>query len=259
MCGKTWNTMAIAVLAAFLIWAYSRNESGDASHLLKTTDDGQRWDVANLHNTPEYKAWLARTTIKIPETWEPVSVTLLLQDGTQAKVSGRRGTYVFQTQGGFPEDWPAVAFVDPSSGHAWVGREMDIYVQDKEGIVGVQNFSPSFYWYESSIPDLAAGKRIDSLTDQYNDQKKYLGLNDPPTVDTFLRDDLSPWFFYAHPGSSQAGFAKILETHVSHGQLEMALESPGGDRHAQVWIDLSTRKLVKAVEDGKGLLPKDRK
>ena len=165
---QTWNTMAIAVLAAFLIWAYSRNESGDASHLLKTTDDGQRWDVANLHDTPEHKAWLARTTIRIPETWEPVSVTLLLQDGTQAKVSGRRGTYVFSGRKAvFPKTTcrRLRACRSAQVGMPGSGGKMDIaYVQDKEGIVGVQNFSPSFYWYESSIPDLAAGKAgIDSL------------------------------------------------------------------------------------------------
>ena len=66
----------------------------------------------------------------------------------------------------------------------------------------------------------------------------------------FLRDAAPLYFFEATPGSSQPGDATISAIDVTDGILRLDLLSPGGEFKGSFWVDLSARKLVRAIVDG---------
>ncbi|MDB5318449.1 MAG: hypothetical protein JWN40_80 [Phycisphaerales bacterium] len=205
--------------------------------------------------------WVARTITTTTQPWKASAVLIYSQDGTSAPLEARQAQYLFHTP---PSTNPyadfsydATVFVNPATGHVWAGRKVDCYIETATGIVG---FWPGpggdMRWYDSAIKEMKPKERLDGLVQRFEREKGYFKLHE----DTMQGTDLNPFvevdFFAPFPMSSAPPtFAKILEMNVINGQLFLRLESPTGEYHASVYIDIKTREVVRAFNEGKQVFP----
>jgi hypothetical protein len=225
----------------------------------QTRADNQSATTQSTSDKAWVEAWLARTTITKPQAWTPVAVTVQMPNGSYVEIKGKKGTYVFQTAGSQEDPRGVIAFTNSTTGHAWIGPEMDLYLETPSGILGLsQKLGADFEWYPSAIGNANPDGTADNLLNSYDQQKKYIELIDPRAVGfTDLRDILNIRFFNRFPGAMVDARAKINDCRMVDGTLELNIESPTGAFHARIWIDIKTKQVVKAIEDGKRVYPKE--
>jgi hypothetical protein len=206
--------------------------------------------------------WVGRTTVTTMGPWRACAVLVYAQDGTSLPLEARQAQYRFHTppttNPNLDFSYDATVFLNPATGHVWAGQKVDYYFETPTGIVG---FWPGpggdMRWYGSAFKEIIPKERLDGLVERFERQKGYFKLHD----DTIPGTDLNPFvqedFFEPFPMSSAPpGFAKIVEMNVKNGQVFLRLESPTSQYHASVYIDIKTRKVVRALNEGKQVFPK---
>jgi hypothetical protein len=177
---------------------------------------------------------------------------------------------------------PVTVFAMPGSGHPWVGPEQDCYVETDNAVVGFRVSSSELQWSENlgktatdaqqapaNTPvDLATAfeKKItgrallDSLTTPTNSAPslttptnslpvKATAVTSVVNVTSLLDVIRERRFFAKTPESSQPGKPKIVSSEMDHGLLKLDMTNETGEINATTWIDLKTRKAVRAVCD----------
>jgi len=184
-----------------------------------------------------------------------------MQDGAAIAVEAKMGTYSFRTLGRAPEDDLVMALKNPETGHCWIGLvrqpPSDFYIDTKEGILSLFNVPWGFHWFTRAITNTGSNQSIDDIIKMYDKRKEYLNMDDTSAGATNFRDVLKVYFFGRVPEASVEDPAKIADMRITHGQLEVKMVSPHGDFQAHVWIDLKTKQVTKAYEDGKQVFPEE--
>jgi hypothetical protein len=219
---------------------------------------GEAQKDAGVPMTQRGQNWIDPSLIEKQRDWSPTAVLLNKDDGSSVPVKAMRGAYRFGRPPGRVAEIPCILFIDAQTRQVWAGRGWDFYVETGEGIFGIWDTGFGILrWHTSAIEKLKPGETLEVLLKRYDSERKYSNLLRPPDAgETDLRGMLNREFFNATPGSSNPGPVTFTDIALHDDTLEVQIESPTRAFHAQVWIDVKSKKVVKSVEDGDQVFPK---
>jgi hypothetical protein len=148
------------------------------------------------------------------------------------------------------------------SGAVWAGPEQDIYIEVGSNILGITENLGFLAWQESFLSkqkkQLALENLVSFFENNVTEREMAKAESKVPKAGTSLRKALKPEFFYEEPNTPALTYAKLgIVTIRPHGnELFLELKSPGGHFTASVCIDVVTKNVLKAVQDGKQVYPK---
>jgi hypothetical protein len=170
----------------------------------------------------------------------------------------KRATYTVQINSNYSESVTVTAFTNPQSGRIWLGPTMDFYVDAQSNIFGGM-LSPGAVLWRDSLISSPGQTNIDAAINYFekniDGSKLISSLGHKP--DTDLRK-VVPQGFFSKRGPTDSEFIKpdVIAAEVIKNELRLDLENPFSHQKVSVWIDISSRKPVKAVEAGKQIFPK---
>jgi hypothetical protein len=208
--------------------------------------------------------------VKAPE-WKSKSIKVY-RDGNPVAVdaAAKEADYEFRTlPGSFADSFhfPVTAFVASESQHVWVGPIREVYVDTGSGVIGLSNASGAIYWMESMIDPERDGKvSLDEVISEFHESvsmaKLFLAKGHPSSNEwarrhiTHLREFFNRGFFFlAVDQPQQITNVQITGVDVSGDTLRLDLENPRVKRKGSVWLDLTTRKVTKAVDGSEQTFP----
>lgn len=168
---------------------------------------------------------------------------------------------------------PVTAFVT-KNGNAWIGPEgagTNFYIETEKGVLrGYYDGSGRLLWCESLVTMPSdSGISIDKVIAQFErkpdgDALFNAGILCRQETEkiryTFFAEALD-WGHRLRIANQPAGLvlgAGIVRAQVTGGMLRLELENKGHglDYAASVWIDINSKKVVKAMEKGQQVYPK---
>ena len=152
-------------------------------------------------------------------------------------------------------DRPVTAFVLPNSTKAWVGYQHDAYVEQESGIVGlmVRDSSGFIDWRNSTVRQAKDADALLAAAPSKEKLRQSLSEKERTDIrDVFADSD----FFAAGPRAANAGEIEVSGIEFEDGLLKIELENSTTSRKGSVWIEPETRKIRKAMENGKLTFPK---
>lgn len=159
-----------------------------------------------------------------------------------------------------PVEAPVTAFMT-KRGEIWVGREMDFYIETDAGVVGGRRSSASIAWHGSWISKRQNEKvDLNSLMRRFEKEMtadKWSEIFGDPNLEKQPERLTKLWPMFQKLGTAwRESDQELRATDLTNGILRLDWNSK--DRHdsGSVWIEIKSRKLVKAVEDGKQVFPK---
>jgi hypothetical protein len=249
--------MKVAKLITFYFWVLLTTGSPLASGQTSASIPAKPV-LAIDPNTSTVKLVIPGTTnpsiVKCQVLDVPAKVALRSEDGSipilvaiQDPISKK--SYIMPSFGNY---WVAVH--DPATKVNQIVSEAAFYVSRDSGIIafiltpgGGLEWRGSYYEMSESAGNLDAA--IAQFRNEKFDEVMSKELQKKSSA-VFLRDAAPLYFFEATPGSSQPGDATISAIDVTDGILRLDLLSPGGEFKGSFWVDLSARKLVRAIVDG---------
>jgi len=210
------------------------------------------------------------TQKKQKSPWEPLTVDLYSTSGQKpVRIHAQESCYLTVAFRFRPGDCPVTAFVSPT-GNVWVGPPQDFYIETERGIIGgKEQHSSEILWCKSMIQKHTKEKsNLDSVIRRFENEVdgRSLGIasgfyEDPHTGkdlpgtpearskrETDLLDVLGD--FYGARGNRGGRIAGI---EVKDDTVRLDLKGAGS---ATVWIDINSKKLLKAIKNGKQVWPK---
>jgi hypothetical protein len=194
--------------------------------------------------------------------WTDTKVTSYRASGEVAQLNAKKAIYQIWTTNNWAgnhssQNVGVVAFVDPQNGMAWLGyanldkgfKVLDFYVEDESGIFSGRNylFAGEWRWNSSLIAKAGPGEGVGAIINRFEKN-----INGWWLLDIEKGIMLSPcfrdWFFYPHVGVSYLGATPVDHVEVADGKLRLDFTSPAYQTKGNVWLDLKTRKMLKAVE-----------
>jgi HEAT repeat protein len=145
-----------------------------------------------------------------------------------------------------PADIDFIVFKLPRTGKVWVGWDMDFYAETDSTIIGgILTPYGSIDWHKDLADPLdgQVERAIAQFEKRVNDAK----IKGESSQTTDLRSAVKTDFFYL-PNSGQAVMPKFLGLQVNGEELQLDLENPETSGRARFWIDLKSRKVLKALE-----------
>ena len=189
-------------------------------------------------------------------TWTARTNALYSLAGTVRMLNTKEGACTFQTASGQTFDIPAVVLVNDATKTVWAGRKAEYYIETDSGIVGIRLDGGVLQWDSGLITKLKPGETLEDVIHRFETEVDHLQLGNPPTQWIEIKRVINPLFFTDPPGSSRPGDATIKKFAINKGELQLDLESPTGIYKASIWIDIKTRNIVKAIENGQQVFPK---
>jgi hypothetical protein len=161
-----------------------------------------------------------------------------------------------------------VAFTSPRNHAIWVGPEQDVFIESGSQIVGARIAARGVLWAESLIhstgPKRSELAKAIATFEKETDGRSLSQAWLPTSLElhkmrlTDLKVILSMDFYVASPGSSQGAQPRLVDFDTKGAELRITLASPTGVHSATVWIDVETRRVVKAEENGQQVFPPER-
>ncbi len=206
---------------------------------------------------------VANATATMQANWADIEVTVYRTTGESVKLPAKSSICRIRTTTNYWGNYLVVAFVDPQNSRSWLGfasgdkkhGSEGFYVEAEKEIVGFGKdlFAGTLSWRENLIPNTVPGKGVSGLIQQFNE------LNSAPDsiherwgASIMSGIDLSPHFrdcfFYPHKWSTNLGTTAIDHVEGADGKLRLDFTSPAYQTKGSVWLDLNTRKVLKAVE-----------
>jgi len=239
--------------------------------------------VSELHRQTEKR----REEFKFvePPNWQEWSGKMLRRDGQPpVKVVGKKAQCKVTGQYFGPNEFaiaPFTVFVT-DGGEVWAGPEQSYYLETASGVIGIRTRSRAIEWCESLVSkqkDKTALEEIlrhveSTMTAQEIRSGVKAGTDRNNSRDRFTGLDMlqSIYFCPNAVDNLHVAFSTITGLHtvnvaairVEGGELHMELRDgkypgvniPLGRYSATVWIDIKTRKVTKAIENGKQVFPK---
>ncbi len=199
------------------------------------------------------------STFKLP--WKQTKQTLYSKNGKTVVIDAKRCRFQFKKGNLHPIEISVLVFVNPATGNVWAGRDVDFYVETDSGIIGGWLPDCILQWRKSFIGKINPGERLDDIAKRFATDKTYraeLITDDDLKPIADLRNVVEPWFFAVQEGGSEPPTsARSKKFQIKDGLLQMDLVGLSAAK-ATVWVDLDTRKVVKAVENGKQTFPKEK-
>jgi hypothetical protein len=190
-------------------------------------------------------------------TWTARTNALYSLAGTVRLVNTKESVYTFQFTSAHTGDIPVAVLVNDATKTVWAGRKAEFYIETDSGIVGIRDDVGVLQWDSGLITKLKPGETLDDAVHRFETEVDHPKLGDPPTQWIEIRRVLNPWFFTNPEGSSRPwGGSSIKKFAINKGELQLDLESPTGIYKTSVWIDIKTRNIVKAIENGQQVFPK---
>jgi hypothetical protein len=160
-----------------------------------------------------------------------------------------------------PYDIDVMILTNPKTGSVWADLPMTFYIDTDSGMEGAQvSLGGALFWKHShtkrikereSLAALAA--RFESSLDSY--VKDFDPINSVEDS-TDLGEHLKPFYFVTRAdGLGQLCELPPKTVSVQGSTLLLEFDNTWNSR-ATIYIDVNTRKVVKAVEDGKQMFPK---
>lgn len=179
------------------------------------------------------------------------------------RAHGKRGEYNSRIGSDAVAVFPVTAFV-ANGGQIWVGPEQGFYIETPSGVVGGKMFCGSILWCESLFPKRPNEKTdVDSIIARFEREVHGSTLQRAANAaDEDLKVCLKrytrlllvlPELFDPHFNNQEK---TIQAVRVTGKTLQFDLKSHNGRCTATVWIDIESKKLLKAFEDGKQVFPK---
>jgi hypothetical protein len=161
----------------------------------------------------------------------------------------KRAVFGMQAMGGHPiepADIDFVVFKVPHSGKVWLGWDMDFYVETETTIIGGM-LTPwgGVNWHEDLADPLQGD--VDAVIGRFEQRVHEAKVKGESRQNTDLRTAATPGFFTL-AGTGQEVMPKFLNVQVSGGEMRLDLENPETGATASFWIDLNTRKVLRAVQ-----------
>lgn len=213
--------------------------------------------------------------------WKPMTIDL--HSTSQAgliQIGGRKAVFEGVTAGMmatvtvFSLKIPMTAFVSPR-GHVWVGPEKHFYVETAKGVIGGVYRDGRVFWYDSLVArkkDLKISiekcielfeREIDGNTLIIFNGACPLNAEGHPTECAGIRGiDLSPPLDFdivreVPPGPApKPSDIRLVGVQVTENIVRMGLKAMRGQYTAAVWIDIASKKVLKAEENGRQVYPK---
>lgn len=193
-----------------------------------------------------------------PTTWIATPIELYSSSASRTTINAMYGGYSFllprQT---LPMDGSSTVFVNPATGHVWAGRaQVDFYVDTGAGILGVwQGSGGVFTWYRSLISKAENNETPQAIASRYDKLVTPGALDSSAIGFTDARSKFSPHFFQQPSGSAFSVPGTILAIRLNNNVVEINLESPGGVGRGRLCIDITTKRVVKAIEQDNDVPP----
>jgi hypothetical protein len=203
--------------------------------------------------------------------WESKSIKVY-RDGNRDSVDAqaKEADYLLRTEpGSFRDSFHTLitAFVVSESRHVWIGPGREVYVDTSSGIIGLSNACGAIYWMESMIDPERDGKvTLDEAISEFHETvtmpKLFLAKGHGSSNEwdrrhiTHLEEAFNRGFFFlAVNQSQQITNVQITGVDVSGDTLRLDLDNPRVKRKGSVWLDLTTRKVTKAVDGSEQTFP----
>lgn len=217
------------------------------------------------------------TTQKVPkvmnkrmkDSWiDAKSKVFFQRERTPAVTRSKWATFDVEVRKGAFTTIPVTAFVTPS-GKTWSGPEQDYYIETDSEIMGFRMLLGGKLLWCSSLakePASEVEKQSEKADPSSGFEESVSGselseawLSTDRDArrerSTYLRQGISWWFFTDRPGSSQLGTPKIVMAEINNGQLKMDLIDQAEKYKSSVWIDIKSKKVVKATEIKESVKP----
>lgn len=217
-------------------------------------------------------------------SWESKSQTLY-RAGERApeEVAAKQATYDFAPpRPDLIDSRQVIAFVDPASGHVWIGPVHNfhpfnhLYIVTKDGIVGLRLTMDGVIVWRESLADVRSSEKLslEEVIARFGPEIDFArcesGYGSPGEADkvamrewsrrhgTDLRDHVfKPNFFLKHrSGGQQLGDTKIVGVTIEGDEVRLDLKNEAAKCTGSVWIDISSRKVTKAVDGDVQTCPK---
>lgn len=177
--------------------------------------------------------------------------------GGHIKVKGKQATYVI-----YPEysEHLFTAFVT-DNGHVWAGRERDCYIETDSGIAGLDVRVQGVLWADSEVSSVPMDKMktvwvVQSLEHEIN-SRGVIGM-----LKYYSGDNMISFEFFKEYNDCNVSALECFELSHVAAPVEVAgnvvrLEVAGNlHNNGTLWIDMNTRKLLRAAIKGKQVYPK---
>lgn len=221
-----------------------------------------------------------------PPNWQEWSGEVLRRDGQPPeKVVGKKAECRLTHPSFRPGEFtivPITVFVT-RNGDMWVGHEQSFYLETDSGVVGIRTRNRAVKWSVSLVakqndkPVLEEIlRRLEStVTAQEMASGVKAGTDRNKSHDRFSGLDMLQHIYFCPNAVDDLhlAFSTITGLHavnveairVEGGELRMELRDgkypgikiPLGRYSATLWIDIKTRKVTKAIENGKQVFPKE--
>lgn len=157
---------------------------------------------------------------------------------------------------------PVSVFVT-EKGATWVGPQQDFYVETESGVVGGKKWGDAVLWCESLLGKRAnENSDLDTLLARFDKEVDGNALMTAynggyPRGESYLKrlTDFR-WVLLNIYGQMPDSGGDISGVQVEGNTVRLDLKGCTAESSATVWIDITTKKLLKAVEDGKQVFPK---
>lgn len=217
--------------------------------------------------------------------WEDVSIEVLsTRTNHLLQVRGKESRYsglsVLRDSNGAPKlhtnmsvSITVTAFVT-GSGKMWAGPKRDFYIETDSGIVGGSGWGACVYWCESMVGNRADEKLdTDAVVRIFDSEARAIGLYDAMNpVGGFMEKKYDPtgfqkllkaskqvtnlWPFLEEVFDSMLGGYKIRGRAITGNAVQLDFTNENRQATAFVWIDIKSKEVVRAVENGKQVFPK---
>jgi len=201
--------------------------------------------------------------------WEQVTNTILSSSSRlPANWGGKKTTYQFTYGPNATSTMPVTVFVSPHLQKPWIGPEQDFYVELDSGVVGGRLDVGRVIWCASLVSKPTTGSTNVSEIIRYFESNVTLlalmeardgGVDDEALRSriTDLRSIFSDWAFTNGTRSSQASeTSTIAAVEMDGGDLKLNLKNLPSKFEGVAWINPQTKKVTKATEGGKPILPR---
>lgn len=194
--------------------------------------------------------------------WKDVTVQLHLTGVTT--LSGGRSEQVRAKKANYSVLWPGdlyervfvpVTVFVTSRGEIWAGLEENVYIETELGVIGASLDLNDISWSESAIRKRTDGRcDIAEALDRFMQEVSESDLQAIRKRSPSRTTDLTP-LTVSFGAMANNGCEKISSASVTNGILRADFKSVWRDE-ASAWIDIKTKKVVKAVFNGKQVFPK---
>lgn len=193
--------------------------------------------------------------------WQPVQCNVLFEGENfllpLRTIGAPRISYMSgPKRGPYGTDCPILITAFAWPGNYWIGFKSDLYVERKDGFIGMKITVHGLNWRRNFAKDYneqPLDKEIDRFEHEVSGDEvieAYLRCVSKDSIETKFADVIPPpyvdYFTSYPPGSQQMGLPQFVSAEMDGELLKLKLSDFSRQMVVSMWVDLDSKKAVKA-------------